>query len=201
GSAPRGAGLRETGPAPLSAPCRTARHQPASSLLPSRFDRLPGVPYHGGPDGWRQPALGGGCLVVMAVHVKRRRVLALVVLVLSGCATKPAAPAAPSRPYQGIELVLGALGDPKALEAVAAQRGEWAESQGTTVQVQPGDPKGADVLIFPGDRLGELVAAKVLIALSDSFVEPAASPSPSPPSESDATPERASDPLAFSDVV
>jgi multiple sugar transport system substrate-binding protein len=132
--------------------------------------------------------------------------LAMTALGLAGCssgagssAAKPAA-----RPFQGGEISVAAVGDPKILELVGPQRGEWQASRGATVtirsgSVEPAEVRGADVLIFPGDRLGDLVDARALAPLPESAVRPPA-PKPSEGSEEPAPPPPP-DPLAFDDIA
>ena len=72
-----------------------------------------------------------------------------------------------------------------------------------TIREAPVDPKalqGVDVVLFAGDRLGDLVDAGALVVLPESTVQPPRPPdsqegSDDPPEEPDA------DPLQFSDVV
>jgi multiple sugar transport system substrate-binding protein len=87
---------------------------------------------------------------------------------------------APPQPFRGLTVTVGAVGygDRAILETVAAQRGEWAASQGARVlirgPVDPGSLHGIDVLVFAGDRLGDLVEAGALAVLPEALVLPPA---------------------------
>ncbi|WP_435021594.1 ABC transporter substrate-binding protein [Tundrisphaera sp. TA3] len=102
---------------------------------------------------------------------------AFLIQALAGCERAPEPKAeAPARPYQGVKLVVGAVGDPAILASVKSQRGEWAARTGGDIEIRdtPVDPakvEGVDVLIFTGDRMGDLVEAKTLAAIPDAAVE------------------------------
>ena len=56
-------------------------------------------------------------------------------------------------------------------------RSTWERQTGATATfldkaVEPSDLKGADVVVFPGDRMGDLVDAGVLQVLNDDAVRP-----------------------------
>jgi multiple sugar transport system substrate-binding protein len=81
--------------------------------------------------------------------------------------------------FQGARVVVAAVGDPAVLATVSAQRGEWEASRGAscTVLDRPVEPSalgGAHVLVFRGDRLGDLVDAGALAVLPESAVQPPA---------------------------
>jgi multiple sugar transport system substrate-binding protein len=134
--------------------------------------------------------------------------LALVVLAsLAGCNSGgTTAPKALARPLQGARITVAAVGDPKLIEVVAPQRGEWQVSRGAevTLRAEAVEPReaarAADVLIFPGDRLGALVEARALAVLPETVVRP---PSPRPAGEvaekSAAT--APPDPFQFDDII
>ena len=115
-----------------------------------------------------------------------------------GCdGTKPPTPAA--RPFEGIKLVVAVVGDPALLGSVATQRGEWRAQTGADLVLRDGpvDPKalkGVDVVVFPGDRMGDLVDAGALAVLPDSAVLPA-----EPSAEGDGEP--VPDALAYKDIA
>jgi multiple sugar transport system substrate-binding protein len=121
-----------------------------------------------------------------------------------GCTGGTPAPKAPVKPFLGTKLVVGVVGDPALLPSIKAQRGEWDARTGAELVVldEPVDPKGvakstADVIVFPGDRMGDLVDAKGLAVLADSVVIP-----PQPTSEgNEPAPEPPPDDLKFKDVV
>jgi multiple sugar transport system substrate-binding protein len=115
--------------------------------------------------------------------------LFLVVLATGvvGCGT-PTEPSAPAQPFRGLAVTVGVVGsrDQAILETVAAQRGEWAASQGTEVVIRgvvdPGSLQGVDVLVFAGERLGDLIDAGALAVLPETLVAP-------PPKDTDAAGE------------
>ena len=81
-----------------------------------------------------------------------------------------------------MKVAVAAVGDAGILKAVDSQRGDWQQSQGAEVLIreQPVVPgtaaAGADVLLFPGDRLGDLVDAGALAVLPESAVLPPPKP-------------------------
>jgi multiple sugar transport system substrate-binding protein len=109
--------------------------------------------------------------------------MAVLVSGIAGCGTRTE-PSAPVQSFRGLAVTIGAVGgrDRAVLETVAAQRGEWAASQGTEVVIRgvvdPGSLQGIDVLVFPGERLGDLVEAGALAVLPETLVSP-------PPRESE----------------
>jgi multiple sugar transport system substrate-binding protein len=82
--------------------------------------------------------------------------------------------------FRGLKITVGAVGSGGSalLESIAAQRGEWSASRGAEILIHgPVDPRslqGIDVLVFSGDRLGELVDLGVLAVLPEGLVSPAA---------------------------
>jgi multiple sugar transport system substrate-binding protein len=101
-----------------------------------------------------------------------------------GCRTRNTEPPAPTQPYRGLTITVGAIGhgDRGLLEIVAAQRGEWAASRGAQVEIRGpvdvGSLQGIDVLIFAGDRLGDLVDTGALAVLPEALVLPPARKEP-----------------------
>jgi multiple sugar transport system substrate-binding protein len=124
---------------------------------------------------------------------------------LSGCFGSETPPKeAPKQPFRGMKVVAGVLGDKGILAGLESQRGEWAASSGADLtfrEVDAGSMKSADILIFPGDRLGELVDGDVLLALPDDAVRPAPRPAEAESTKDDATAEPPPDPFAFKEVV
>jgi multiple sugar transport system substrate-binding protein len=126
----------------------------------------------------------------------------LVVTACAGChSSKPARPAA-GKLFAGVTLSVAAIGEPRLIDLVDAQRGEWEESRGARIALRkdPFDPakaSDADVILFRGDQLGALVDAGALAVLRDSLVLP---PAVSPDDEKPAS-RAAPDPLALSEVV
>jgi multiple sugar transport system substrate-binding protein len=106
---------------------------------------------------------------------------ALVALVVgAGCPATPP-PAPPARPFAGVKLTVAVLDEPGLVTLVGAQRGEWVESQGAVVDVSerplspPYDLGGIDVVLFPGDRLGDLIDAGGLVTIPDTLLQSTAS--------------------------
>jgi multiple sugar transport system substrate-binding protein len=141
-------------------------------------------------------------------------VLAALLSGTSGCGTGRTAPPAPSQPFRGLTITVGAVGngDRGLLETVAGQRGEWAASQGAQVvirgSVDPGSLQGVDVLVFAGDRLGDLVDAGSLAVLPEALVLPTSAKNPDEAGNEPAEPgagepggETEPDPLRFADIA
>ena len=125
-------------------------------------------------------------------------------LAVVGCSGGTSGPKPPAKPFLGMKLVVGVVGDPALLPSIKAQRGEWDARTGAELVVldEPVDPKAigkstADVVVFPGDRMGDLVDVKGLAVLPDSVVIP-----PEPTAEgAEPAPEPPPDDLKFKDVV
>jgi multiple sugar transport system substrate-binding protein len=106
--------------------------------------------------------------------------LAASVLALAGCGSDAPQESAPPPSFQGVKIAVAAVGDPAVLATVAAQRGEWEASRGGSCEVrqgsavEPSATRGAHVLVFRGDRLGDLVDAGALAVLPESAVRPPA---------------------------
>ena len=135
--------------------------------------------------------------------------LALAAGLLGGCGTPAKEPAAAGPRFRGVTVVVAAVGEADVLPTVVAQRGEWQASRGATCEVRespvgPSETAGAHVLVFRGDRLGDLVDAGALAVLPKSVVQPPAKPDDGADAPSEpATPpgESPADALQFSDVV
>ncbi len=126
----------------------------------------------------------------------------------TGCGENP--PAAVTRPdrFDGMKLVVGVVGDPSLRRSITAQRGEWTARTGSELNFieTPIDPRAipnnVDVLVFAGDRLGDLVDAEALAVLPESLVAPPPAPDPATTSaDPDAKPVEMVDPLKFREVV
>ena len=126
----------------------------------------------------------------------------------SGCFGSKA-PKVVQPPHRGATVVVAAVGDGDVLPTVVAQRGEWEESRGASCTVleqpvEPSDLHGAHVLVFRGDRLGDLVDADALGVISESELRPQRAQrssddeNPSPPRDHDAT---EADALEFDNVI
>ena len=88
---------------------------------------------------------------------------------------KPSEDTTPS--YRGISLTVGALDEAGLLAGVVSQRGEWVASRGGEIAIreQPVALEStgeADVLLFPGDRLGDLIDAGRLAEIPNDAVMP-----------------------------
>ena len=126
---------------------------------------------------------------------------------VAGCGTPTATKPAPL-PFRGVSIVVAAVGETAVLPTVSAQRGEWEASREASCRVldQPVEPSnlaGAQVLVFRGDRLGDLVDAGALAVLPESLVQPPAAIDPATDErrpDDEAEPSSA-DALQFSDVV
>jgi multiple sugar transport system substrate-binding protein len=141
-------------------------------------------------------------------------VLPALCCALASCGRTGSAPTTPAQPHRGVSVTVGALGDDSRglLETVAAQRGEWAASQAAEVvikgPVDPGSLQGVDVLIFPAQRLGDLVDAGALAVLPEALVlPPAAKKADEAAGDSlDSAPARSgsreeADPLRFAEIA
>jgi multiple sugar transport system substrate-binding protein len=130
-------------------------------------------------------------------------------MALSGCwqETKAPGPSAPTFP--GLTLKVGALECAEILEGVKAQRGDWQASRGGEISIEPPvsvqSVKDVDVLIFPGDRLGELVDVNTLAKIPNETVMP---PKPSASGDQTGEPDRSTseeskpdDPFQFMDIA
>jgi len=98
-------------------------------------------------------------------------------IVVAGCGRQSPPVKTEMPTFRGIALKVGAVDDPTILAGVGLLRGEWEASRGGQIEVleQPiavGSPLAADVLIFAGERLGDLVDAGVLAAIPNAAVMP-----------------------------
>ncbi len=136
---------------------------------------------------------------------RRVRFGAILICAISGCGTPDDTPKAVEQPFQGEKIVVAAVGDPAILATVAPQRGEWSATRGGefTIRKAPVDPKalqGVDVVLFAGDRLGDLVDVGALVVLPESTVQPPRPPVPQEVSD-DQPEESAADALQYADVL
>jgi multiple sugar transport system substrate-binding protein len=107
--------------------------------------------------------------------------LACLGTAMPGCwqEAKPPENAPPS--FRGITLKVGALDESGLLAGVNAHRGEWVASRGGEIREQTvtlGSSREVDVLLFRGDRLGDLIDAELLAAIPDDAVVPPAPDNP-----------------------
>ncbi len=129
--------------------------------------------------------------------------LAGLFVTMHGCwqESKPPENTPPS--YRGIALTVGALDEAGLLTGVAAHRGEWMASRGGEIAVreQPVKQESArevDILLFRGDRLGDLIDAELLTAIPNEAVMPPAPSGPlggGPARSADAATKPAQDPF------
>jgi multiple sugar transport system substrate-binding protein len=109
-------------------------------------------------------------------------------------------------PFKGTKIVVAAVGDTALLPALNTQRGEWMASRGAELEVRAAavDPRSvgeADVLIFPADRLGDLVDAGALLVWPESLVRPVVKDDSEERSEDREPEEKPADPLQFDDLL
>lgn len=102
--------------------------------------------------------------------------LAVGMIVSTGCNRGGPDPAELIEPYRGIGLRVAVLGEPLLAEMLDDRRGEWERSRGGTVTIEAVPDlqaaEGADVIVFPGDQLGGLIDADRLRVLPESLVSP-----------------------------
>jgi multiple sugar transport system substrate-binding protein len=112
-----------------------------------------------------------------------RRILTLGFLLLAtaGCGDRRNAAAVNPHPFQGVTIRVGFVGDSGLSPTISAQRGEWEEQTGAKVEILKGpvDPlampqAGADILVFPGDQVGDLIDADALAVVPTTAVKPPA---------------------------
>ncbi len=106
---------------------------------------------------------------------------------LPGCWGAPGPPKAQAPSFRGITIKVGAVDDPAILTGVSLLRGEWEASRSGQIAmvedlVAPQASLAADVVIFSGQKLGDLVDADALAVIPNSAVMPA-KPEASAPGE------------------
>jgi multiple sugar transport system substrate-binding protein len=109
--------------------------------------------------------LGSGWLVVLSG------------ILMAGCHKGTDRPQQAPPSFRGITLAVGALDDAAILVGVSAQRGEWVASRGgeISIQEQPQSLESAsasDLLVFPAQRMGDLVDAGFLRSIPNDVVVP-----------------------------
>jgi multiple sugar transport system substrate-binding protein len=133
--------------------------------------------------------------------------VALGVLAVCGCTSRSTPTPKTSGPtFPGVKIVVAAVGDPAILSTVEAQRGDWTATRQAelTIQRTAVDPRATqdvDVLIFRGDRLGDLIDAGALAVLPESELHPAASEEPEEGTAGQPKSESPADPLQFNGVA
>jgi multiple sugar transport system substrate-binding protein len=132
--------------------------------------------------------------------MQKWREILLVLLVstgltaLSGCRQQAKAPPTSVPSFPGLTLRIGALENTAILAGVTAQRGEWVASRGGKISIH--EPPlsvqsvgEVDILLFPADRLGELVDANALAKIPNEMVMP---PKPAESGDGSGDPDRSS---------
>jgi len=124
-----------------------------------------------------------------------RCVLPFLILLPAGCGSEPEKKS--ERSFPGVKITVAAVGDVASLEAVKAWRSTWERETGGSVTfvpeaVEPADLKGAHVVLYPADRLGDMVDNRALGVLLDDSVRP-----PIPLGSKTLPPDR----LAYSDIA
>ena len=123
--------------------------------------------------------------------------LVCVIATLSGCDSDDSASQVNERAFPGTTITVAAIDDPAALTALKAWHATWERETGGKVEflsevVDPSNLKIADVILYPADRMGELVDQWKLALLHDSVVRPPV------PLGSQVLPP---DPLAYGDIA
>lgn len=98
-------------------------------------------------------------------------------LVAAGCHRDDQVPQTTTPSYRGISLTVGAVDDTAILTGVTALRGEWVHSRGgeISMQEQPLSLESlasVDLVLFPAQRVGDLVDAGVLQSIANDVVVP-----------------------------
>jgi multiple sugar transport system substrate-binding protein len=103
--------------------------------------------------------------------------LALSALVLSGCGGDQ--PVATTRPFDGAKIRVATTDDPAILDLIRSRRDEWSQSSGAEIELvamplKPSDVAAqADVVLFLGDRIGDLVDADAIAPIADAALRQA----------------------------
>jgi len=153
-------------------------------------------------------ALGSARIASRTIAPLKRLVpfLTAVALGSSGCgSSNDTAPVVLEERFKGVALSVAVLDDLRFTEAITDRIGEWEESRGGTVSVQfQGDEtssslENADVIVFRGDRLGDLIDQESIQRLPRSLVEPPEIPDAADADEAPkAIPD---DPVAFEEFA
>jgi multiple sugar transport system substrate-binding protein len=105
------------------------------------------------------------------------RLLTAGVLLVAGCGGGPEAPTSLAPSFPDVSLKVGALDDPAIIAGVSPLRGEWEASRRGSISIitEPLNLESVstvDVLIFSGQRLGDLVDERALAVIPNSLVLP-----------------------------
>jgi multiple sugar transport system substrate-binding protein len=132
------------------------------------------------------------------------------ILAFPGCSDdEPVVPEAAKASFEGVKLAVGAFGDAAILEGISAQRGEWVASRKGEVAIRPSpvpsldDLSEVDLLIFPGQELGNLVDRGALEIIPNQVVDPPRrrEREPGRPGEVGDGDERPADPFQSKDLA
>ncbi len=118
-----------------------------------------------------------------------------------GCSQPSIPPPKPTKPYVGVTIRVGAVGDPKLLSLPKSQIGDWSATRGGEVVIDDSlmdaaSVSGVDVVLFPGDRFADLAASGMLAQIPDEIVLQKSKPWKAGQVES----KSEADPLQFDDV-
>ena len=99
----------------------------------------------------------------------------------AGCgeAEKPAE--APAKPHAGKTVKVGVVGDPGLIASIRAQAGEWSAETAATLNIaeKPISIEEAgsfDAVVYPAERMGDLVDRDLLLVWSEDEIRPAVKP-------------------------
>ena len=132
------------------------------------------------------------------------------ILAITGCGGSDVAPKPSAPTFAGVKISVAAVGEPTLLTTVNNQRGEWEASTGASAEVaktavEPAEAGQADLILFPGERLGDMIDAGLLMKIPEAIVQPPVkekkeeSKEDEPDSESDV--EEPEDGLQFNDIL
>lgn len=96
-------------------------------------------------------------------------------LMALGCGSPRPAAGPARRPFAGVSLAVGTVGDRALAKSINTQRGEWQETRGGEVTIrddalEPKDLSTVDVIVFAGEHMGDLIDSGTLVPISDAAV-------------------------------
>ena len=97
----------------------------------------------------------------------------LVLAFITGCGRDESiASKLAETPLRGVAIAAGAVGDPRLVDLLAPQRGEWMASRKAELGLKagatsPDEARSLDVVLYPADAIGDLVDAGALAVLSE----------------------------------
>lgn len=147
----------------------------------------------------RVPILAEFSLMIRQLpsFIRLAALLTCIIAIVPGCDSDDESSKPNDRSFPGITIKVGAIDDAAALTAIKAWHSTWERETGGKVEfiaeaVTPDDRKGADVLLYPANRMGDLVDRQALSLVHDSAVRP-----PIPLGSKILPP----DPLAYNDIA